>query len=77
MPNSNVNPTGEQYFVSKLSPAGKLQFTKSFPQGQDVSDAAFDSLGNLLVTGTLSNSAGIHQIVTLKLAKGFTAATAQ
>jgi len=76
-PNSNINPTTEEYFVSKLSPAGKLQFTKSFSQGQDVSDAAFDSSGNLLVTGSLSNAAGTHGIITLKLAKGFTAATAQ
>jgi len=76
-PNSNINPTTEEYFVSKLSPTGKLQFTKSFPQGQDVSDAVFDSLGNLFVTRSLINSPGTHEIVTLKLAKGFTAATAQ
>jgi len=77
MPNSNFNPTGEQYFVSKLSATGTLLFTKSFPQGQDVSDAAFDSLGNLLVTGSLINSLGNHEIVTLKLTKGFTPASTQ
>ena len=71
-----INPTGDNYFVSKLSPKGKFLFNKIFAQGQDVSDAAFDASGNLFVTGDLADSAGNHEIVTLKLAKGFTPASA-
>lgn len=76
LPQPTINPTGDNYFVSKLSPKGKFLFNKIFAQGQDVSDAAFDASGNLFVTGDLADSVGNHEIVTLKLAKGFTPATA-
>jgi len=76
LPQPTINPTGDNYFVSKLSPNGKFLFNKIFPQGQDVSDAAFDTSGNLIVTGHLVDSVGDQKIVTLKLAKGFTPASA-
>jgi hypothetical protein len=73
----NSARTDNEYVVSKVSPAGKFLFKKIFAQGQDVTDAAFDGLGNLFVSGTVLNARSQTDILTLKLAKGFTPSTAK
>ena len=60
-------PEQSDYFLTKLSPSGALLSATLFRQGNDVRDATFDSLGNLLVTGDFVNPTFNHNIVTLKL----------
>lgn len=62
------------YFLTKLSPQGTLQFGTFFTQGSEFRDAAFDSSGNLFLTGDVQNALFQHDIITLKLPKGFTPA---
>jgi hypothetical protein len=66
--NTNTQfPEQSDYFVTKLSSNGALLSATLFRQGNDVRDATFDSLGNLLVTGDFVNPTFNHDIVTLKL----------
>jgi hypothetical protein len=68
LPNTNTQfPEQSDYFVTKLSSNGALLSGTLFRQGNDVRDATFDSLGNLLVTGDFVNPTFEHDIVTLKL----------
>jgi len=66
----NDDPTTagpSDYLVTKLSPSGAVVFQFRYSPGDDVSDAAVDPFGNLLVTGSGQNAQFEHEIFTLRL----------
>jgi hypothetical protein len=62
---TNAGPS--DYFITKLSPSGAIVFQFRYSPGDDVSDAAVDVFGNLLVTGSGLNAQFDHEIFTLRV----------